>query len=170
MDDDFGGCIVLILVVWFLGELLSYLLVGVAVVLFGIAAVLLGMAAVAALGLATNLALRFVANLFDWRKIREAWIWLVICGLVALPVGIGLVLVLVPPFFALLFREAAILAAAWCVIVPPYLLWLIGYVFAWVDPRFEYGLADVLMSSTLIYTWTRLLMWWECKRVQWGLL
>lgn len=122
----------------------------------------------AASGLATNLALRFVPNLFDWRKLREGWIWLVICGLVVVPVIVGLVLALVPPFLALVAGDVTFLAA-WFVIAPIYLLWLGGYVFAWVDPRFEYGSADVLMSSTLIYTWTRLLMWWERKRVQWGL-
>lgn len=162
MDDDCGGCLVLAL-----GVLM--LVSGLLHVVGFLVEVLFWMAAVAASGLATNLALRFVANLFDWRKIREGWIWLVIGGLALVPVVVGLVLALIPPFLALVAGDVSFLAA-WCVIAPIYLLWLGGYVFAWVAPRFEYGSADVLMSSTLIYTWTRLLMWWECKRVQWGLL
>jgi hypothetical protein len=163
MDGDgAGGCLVLAFV-------LLALVSGLLHVVGFLVEVLFWMAAVAASGLATNLALRFLANhLFDWRKIREGWIWLVICGLAAVPVVVGLVLAPIPPLLALVADDISFLAF-WFVIAPIYLLWLGGYVFAWFDPRFEYGSADVLMSSTLIYTWTRFQMWWECKRVQWGL-
>jgi hypothetical protein len=157
MDDDIVGCLVGILVV------LS-LLGGGIVLAIGLAAVLCVLALVVGVGVATNLALRFVANRFDWRKIDEGWIWLVIATLAALPVCIGLGLALVSLFLALVFAEAALLDV--CVFAFLYSLWLGGYIWAWVDPRFERGMADALMSSTFISSWTRLQMRLESNKVR----
>jgi hypothetical protein len=146
---------VLILVVLFLGELLYYLLAGMAVVLLGIAAVQLGVAAVVWAGVATNLALRHVANQFDWRQIDERWIWVVIAGLAAVPMGIGYWLASAPPFHPLLTLFL-------------YFAWVAGYAWAWWSPRWERGLADVLIISTLISAWARFQMWRECNEVRGG--
>ena len=157
MDDDCRGWIVLILLVLFLGRFLFYLLVAVAVMLFGIAAVPLGVAAVVGAGIATNLALRYIANQFDWRQIEERWIWVVIAGLAAVPVVIGCWFALAPPF-----RPRLTLIV--------YFAWVAGYAWAWWSPRCERGLADVLMTSTLISAWIRFQMWRECNEVRGGTL
>jgi len=153
---DGGGFWVWILIILFLLSLVSGLLqIGASlVVMFFV-------------GVATNLVLRNSANRLDWKTIDEGWIWLVIAFLVAVPVVIGVFWVLILPFLALTHGDANALSV--CLSVPLYFPWVIGYAWAWWNPRYERGLADVLVSKTLISTWTRLLMWWECQKVRWGL-
>ena len=157
MDDDVVGGIAAVLVV------LS-LLAGLVFLVFGGVAVICALIVVVGVGVATNLVIRYIANQVDWRKIDQGQIWLVIAILALVPVGIGLAVTLAPPFCALVGRERGFLGA-WLA-VPLYLLWLGGYIWAWVDPRFERGVADVLMSSTLVTAWTKLQMWWEYNVVR----
>lgn len=144
-------------------------------VLLGIAYVfgfLLGVGAVFAgtffLGVVANLAIRYVANRFNWLDINEDWIWLVIGSLTAVPVVIGELVVLIPPLWAFVSGDAGYLKA-WLA-VPFFFLWLAGYIWAWWSPRFERGMADALMSSTFITAWARVQMWWEYKKLGWRLM
>lgn len=157
MDDDFGNFVVGILVALALLFFVAYILV-----ILGVVFCLL--AAVFGVGVGTNLLLRYLANQFDWRKIDERWIWLVIVVLVTVPGDAGLGALLIPPALAVVFGTTDLLAGWLAVLF--YVIWLAGYLWAWRDPRFEHGMADVLISSTLISVRTKLQMWWEYNVVR----
>jgi hypothetical protein len=110
-------------------------------------------AAIAA-GVLSNIVLRYIPNQLNWRKIDNQWIWLVITSLVLVPIGIGIKTVSGPHNLL-----------TW-VVVSLYLLWLAGYIWAWINPRFELGIADVLMASSLTLAVTKLMMWWTKTKLR----
>src|SRR6266567_5147933 len=126
MDDDFGGVIALLL----LPILLVIALIYLAVYLVAIVAVL---AVPVGIGIGTNLLIRFCANDADLQEADERRIWRWIIGIACVPFLAG--------GLAALLVSGGIRAgdSSMVLVLPGYLLWLAGYLWACFDSRFEQG-------------------------------
>jgi hypothetical protein len=120
-------------------------------------------------GMATNLGLRLLPNAWNWNPDNEHRVWVVIEILL---------LVMVVPGLIIAFEVVEILhswngwstlleygSVSWWVI-PACLVWLAGYLWAWIDPRFEYGPADVVMAKTFMLTRIKLQLFWQHMKLR----
>ena len=162
MDDEGIGILAVLLAVVFLLWFIAVAVVGVSVLL--------------ALGAGLHMLVWLLANLPDWRRIDERWIWLVAAMFVMVPIGMFWVIVWYPNATNLDDYYNLGIMESWASIFF-YPVWLAGYITPFFvkqieRDRFSFnvvnarGMAGVVMDSMLIKMWARWLMWWQNFKIR----
>ena len=160
--DDIGGGLAAILAVFIVAYILAVVAAGVSVLLI--------------LGAVVHMLVWLLANLPNWRRIDERWIWLVAALFVLVPIGM---------FWAMVWHPIVLnendyynlgIMGSWGSLFL-YPVWLTGYIASFFVKQIERGrfsfnfvnargMAGTVMDSMVITMRVRWLMWWQNFKIR----